>query len=56
MCRFVAFTARTDATTFGDDLGKHEDEIERVGWFDGPPANVAGFVDAEAMLRDCRIE
>ena len=53
---FVAFAARTDATEFGDDLGEHADEIERVGWFDGAPPDVAGIVDAEAMLRDCRVE
>jgi len=53
---FVAFAARTDATEFGDDLGEHADEIERVNWFDGSPPDVAGVLDAEAMLRDCRVE
>ncbi|WP_232685802.1 NUDIX hydrolase [Halobacterium zhouii] len=53
---FVAFAASTDQTEFGDDLGEHDDEIERVAWFPGPPADVAEFVDADALLRDCRLD
>lgn len=53
---FVAFAAHTDQTAFGRDLGEHEDEIERVAWFSEPPADTASFVDADALLRDCRID
>lgn len=51
---FVAFAATTDEREFGDDLGVHDDEIDRVAWFDGPPAETPHFVDPEGMLRDCR--
>jgi 8-oxo-dGTP diphosphatase len=51
---FVAYAATTDDTEFGDDLGVHDDEITRVAWFDGPPAETPEFVDPEGMLEDCR--
>lgn len=53
---FVAFAARTEQTSFGDDLGEHDGEIERAAWFAEAPENVAGFVDADALLRDCRVD
>jgi ADP-ribose pyrophosphatase YjhB (NUDIX family) len=53
---FVAFAARTEQTALGTDLGEHGDEIERVRWFAKPPENVAGFVRADALLRDCRLD
>ena len=52
---FVAFAARTEQTSFGDDLGEHDDEIDRVAWFAKPPADAAAFVQADALLRDCQI-
>ena len=51
---FVVFAARTDGTEFGDDLGEHDDEIAATAWFSDPPADTESFVDAEALLRDCR--
>lgn len=53
---FVAFAARTEQTVFGDDLGEHDDEIEDAAWFAESPENVAGFVDADALLGDCRVD
>ena len=53
---FVAFAARTDQTEFGDDLGEHDDEIAATAWFSEPPADTEQFVDAEALLRDCRLD
>ncbi|MFB6270241.1 MAG: NUDIX domain-containing protein [Halobacterium sp.] len=50
---FVAFVGRTDDREFGDDLGVDDEEITRVAWFDGPPAETPAFVDPEGMLRDC---
>ena len=53
---FVAFAARTEQTSFGENLGEHDDEIERVEWFTDPPEDVAEFVQADALLQDCRID
>lgn len=50
---FVAFAATTGDREFGDDLGVDDDEIARVAWFGGPPAETPAFVDPEGMLRDC---
>lgn len=53
---FVVFAATTPDREFGSELGVHEDEIDRVGWFAEPPAETPKFVDAEALLADCRLE
>lgn len=53
---FVAFAARTDQTGFGDDVGEHDDEIAATAWFRDPPADTEEFVDAAALLRDCRLD
>jgi 8-oxo-dGTP diphosphatase len=53
---FVAFAATTPDSEFGEDVGVHEDEIDRVGWFAEAPAETPEFVDAEALLADCRLE
>jgi 8-oxo-dGTP diphosphatase len=53
---FVAFAATTPDREFGEELGVHEDEIDRVGWFDGAPSETPEFVDAEALLADCRLD
>ncbi|WP_269782702.1 NUDIX domain-containing protein [Halobacterium wangiae] len=53
---FVAFAARTDQTEFGDDLGEDDDEIAAAAWFSDPPTDTESFVDARALLRDCRLD
>lgn len=50
---FVVFEGETPDTEFGDDLGVHDDEIDRVAWFSQPPVDTPQFVDAEGMFRDC---
>ncbi|MXR20254.1 NUDIX hydrolase [Halobacterium bonnevillei] len=53
---FVAFEGTTEDREFGDDLGVHDDEIDRVAWFAQPPTDTPQFVDAEGMFRDCHPE
>jgi 8-oxo-dGTP diphosphatase len=53
---FVAFEGETADREFGDDLGVHDDEIDRVAWFARPPEDTPQFVDAVGMFRDCHPE
>jgi 8-oxo-dGTP diphosphatase len=53
---FVVFAATTPDRGFGTEPGVHEDEIDRVDWFAEPPAETPEFVDAEALLADCRLD
>jgi 8-oxo-dGTP diphosphatase len=53
---FVVFAGRTEATAFGSDLGEHDGEIERAGWFAEPPERTESFVDAAALLDACRLD
>lgn len=50
---FVAFQGESADREFGDDLGVHDDEIDRAAWFAEPPEGTPQFVDAEGMFRDC---
>ncbi|WP_336038105.1 NUDIX hydrolase [Halobacterium yunchengense] len=52
---FVAYAATTDDREFGEDLGVHDDEIDRAAWFAAPPSETPQFVDAEGMFADCRL-